>query len=74
VFKKNPHTFVEIKIYSIPHLGDFMKTPLNFAEIAFAQATYLSGSFWKPLELRGNAKVTVNFRIFPPTPTIALII
>jgi hypothetical protein len=51
-----------------------MKTPLNFAEIAFAQATYLSGSFWKPLELRGNAKVTVNFRIFPPTPTIALII
>jgi hypothetical protein len=38
LLKKSSH-FIEIKMYSIPHLVNFMKTPLNFAEIASAQAT-----------------------------------
>jgi hypothetical protein len=33
-----------------PHLGNFMKTPLNLAEIAFAQATSQE-VFGNPLEL-----------------------
>jgi hypothetical protein len=38
-----------------------MKAPLNFAEIAFAQGTSKE-VFGNPLELRRNAKMTVNFR------------
>jgi hypothetical protein len=41
-----------------------MKTPLTFAEIAFAQATSHE-FFGNPLELRRNAKMTVNFRKSP---------
>jgi hypothetical protein len=41
-----------------------MKTPLTFAEIAFAQATSHE-VFGNPLELRRNAKMNVNFRKSP---------
>jgi hypothetical protein len=48
--KKTTH-FIKIKMCYFPHLGNFMKTPLNLAEIALAQATSQEG-FGNPLELR----------------------
>jgi hypothetical protein len=51
-------------MYCSPHLGKFMKTSLNFAEITFAQATSWE-VFGNHLELRRNAKMSVNFRKSP---------
>jgi hypothetical protein len=51
-------------MYSNPDLGNFMKTPLNFTEIAFAQATSQE-VFGYTLKLRRNDKMTVNFRKSP---------
>jgi hypothetical protein len=36
--KKTSH-FVKINMQANPHFGNFMKTPSNLAEIAFAQTT-----------------------------------
>jgi hypothetical protein len=48
-------------MYSSPHLVNFMKPLLNFAKIAFAQATSQE-VFETPSSVRRNAKMTVNFR------------